>query len=319
MRDVVAALLDELPQGGRPPGADLGELGVLLDLDAPALVVDEVPVEDVEFVLRHQVEVGRVHLAPLETVGITTVLVAQHSGVVKVGADGKAVVSFDMPDFNGTVRLMAMAWSKQGVGHADRDVIVRDPVVVTASLPRFMAPGDESRLLLEIVHASGPFGQMGLTLAANGVALGDVPASIDLGEKQKVVVAVPVVADATGSQTVTVTLTTPDGKQLKKTLTVPVQMNDPQVVRVSRLTLASGQEFTFDDNAFAGLVPGSGRATMAVGPLARINAPGILAALDRYPYGCTEQITSKALPLLYFDQVAVALVLGVVEGQELRL
>jgi alpha-2-macroglobulin len=43
---------------------------------------------------------------------------------------------------------------------------------------------------------------------------------------------------------------------------------------------------------------------MAVGPLARLNAPGLLAALDRYPYGCTEQMTSKALPLLYFDQIA---------------
>ena len=43
---------------------------------------------------------------------------------------------------------------------------------------------------------------------------------------------------------------------------------------------------------------------MAIGPIARLNAPGLLAALDRYPYGCTEQITSKALPLLYFDEVA---------------
>ena len=50
-------------------------------------------------------------------------------------------VTFDMPDFNGTVRVMAMAWSKNGVGHATKDVIVRDPVVVTASLPRFLALG----------------------------------------------------------------------------------------------------------------------------------------------------------------------------------
>ena len=41
-------------------------------------------------------------------------------------------------------------------------------------------------------------------------------------------------------------------------------------------------------------------------PIARLNAPGILAALDVYPWGCTEQITSKALPLIYFDQVAQA-------------
>ena len=91
-------------------------------------------------------------------------LVAQHSGVVKVGADGKAVVSFDMPDFNGTVRLMAMAWSKQGVGHADRDVIVRDPVVVNLSPPRFLRLEDTSRLLVEVDNVGGQPGDYSVEL-----------------------------------------------------------------------------------------------------------------------------------------------------------
>ena len=52
------------------------------------------------------------------------------------------------------------------------------------------------------------------------------------------------------------------------------------------------------------MVEGSGKSVMAIGPLARLNAPGLLASLDRYPYGCTEQMTSRALPLLYFDEVA---------------
>ena len=53
-------------------------------------------------------------------------------------------VSFDIPQFNGTARIMAVAWSKAGVGHATQDVIIRDPVVVTASLPNFLAPGDKA-------------------------------------------------------------------------------------------------------------------------------------------------------------------------------
>jgi hypothetical protein len=245
--------------------------------------------------------------ARLQSPPPTEELVAYFAGPLPVGADGYARTAFDLPSFNGKVKLMAVAWSKTGVGQANMDVLVRDPVVVTASVPRFLSPGDESRLLLEIVHATGPTGRMGLDVSSQGLTLGQAPSGFDLGDKAKAVFAVPLTAREIGLQTIDVNLTTPDGKQLKKTLTVPVQMNDPQVVRVSRLTLAKGQEFTFDDNAFAGLVAGSGRATMAVGPLARINAPGILAALDRYPYGCTEQITSKALPMLYFDQVAVAL------------
>ena len=105
----------------------------------------------------------------------TEELVAYFTGPVQVGADGYARVSFDLPSFNGTVKVMAVAWSKRGVGQADADVLVRDPVVVTASLPRFMQPGDESRLLLEIVHATGPSGRMQLTVASTGLTLGEVP------------------------------------------------------------------------------------------------------------------------------------------------
>ena len=54
-------------------------------------------------------------------------------------------LDFDIPQFNGTVRVMAVAWTKDAVGHATTDVIVRDPIVVTASLPRFLAPGDKAR------------------------------------------------------------------------------------------------------------------------------------------------------------------------------
>jgi uncharacterized protein YfaS (alpha-2-macroglobulin family) len=234
----------------------------------------------------------------------TEELVAYFTGPVEVGADGYARASFDLPSFNGTVKVMAVAWSKTGVGQASADVLVRDPVVVTASLPRFLSPGDESRLLLEIVHATGPSGRMGLDVTANGLTLGQVPSGFDLGDQAKAVFEVPVTAGAVGVHTIEVSLTTLDGKQLRKTLTLPVQVNDPEVARISRLELASGQSFTFDGNVFAGLVEGSGKATMAVGPLARLNAPGLLAALDRYPYGCTEQMTSRALPLLYFDEVA---------------
>lgn len=249
----------------------------------------------------------------------TEELVAYFTGPVQVGADGYARTSFTLPSFNGSVKVMAVAWSKKGVGQASADVLVRDPVVVTASLPRFMQPGDQSRLLLEIVHATGPAGRMSLDVSSAGLQLGDVPSGFDLSDKAKATLTIPVTAAAIGNQTIEVALTTPDGKVLKKTLTVPVEINDPEVVRVSRLDLKKGQEFTFDANAFAGLIPGSGKATMAVGPIARLNAPGVLAALDAYPYGCTEQITSKALPLLYFDQVALAMDLPGADNIKLRV
>jgi len=243
----------------------------------------------------------------------TEELVAYFSGPVEVGADGLARATFDMPEFNGTVRLMAVVWSPTGVGQATTDILVRDPVVMTASVPRFMAPGDTSRLLLEVAHAKGPAGRVGIDMTATEGLLIDtraVPSGFDLAQEGRVVLDIPVNAQSAGIQTLNIALVTPAGQRLTKTLTLPVQVNDPEVTFTSRFELAAGTSFRFDDNVFAAMVPGTGHAVLSAGPVGRFDAPGLLSTLDRYPYGCTEQITSRALPLLYFDTVARAMGLG---------
>lgn len=77
-------------------------------------------------------------------------LVAFFAGPVELDAQGKATISFDIPQFNGTARIMAVAWTKTGIGHAVSDVIIRDPVVVTASAPKFLSPSDISQLRLTL-------------------------------------------------------------------------------------------------------------------------------------------------------------------------
>ncbi|MEM9582230.1 MAG: alpha-2-macroglobulin family protein [Pseudomonadota bacterium] len=244
----------------------------------------------------------------------TEELVAYVSGPVTVGPDGIARAEFDLPEFNGTVRLSAVVWTDTAVGEATKDILVRDPVVVTATLPRFLAPGDESQLLLEIIHATGPTGQMPLTVTANGVTLAAAPAAVTLSEQEKQVFAVPLKAGSVGLADVSVTLVTPDDHVLRKTLILPISRNDPVIQRGAQFDLAAGGTFTLDQNAFEGFLPGTASATLAAGPLARFDAPGLLDALDRYPYGCTEQTTSRALPLLYLDQVAQAMKLDAREN-----
>jgi len=55
---------------------------------------------------------------------------------------------------------------------------------------------------------------------------------------------------------------------------------------------------------FADLVPGTGNVSISVGASTALDAASLLAALDRYPYRCSEQITSRALPLLYVSELA---------------
>lgn len=251
----------------------------------------------------------------------TQELVAYFSGPVTVDDTGTAKVTFDMPAFNGTVRLMAVAWSNTGVGQAEADVLVRDPVVVTASLPRFLAPNDQTTALIEIVHAAGPVGRMGLDISASGIALdaASIPSGITLGELEKQTLTMPIRAANVGDHTLRIALTTPDGKQLVQSLTLPVRANDPEVSEVRRVSIASGETFTLDDAVFANFKRGTGSAVVAAGPLAQLNAPGLLQALDRYPYGCTEQVTSRAMPLLYFNDVAEVMGLNIRQSVQMRV
>lgn len=239
-------------------------------------------------------------------------LVAYFTGPVTVGGDGRAQISFDLPDFNGTIRLMAVAWSPRAVGQAQADVLVADPVVVTASLPQFLSPGDESRLLLEVIHSTGPSGQMGLEVTADGVTLDPaaIPSQITLADQGKQTIAIPITARDVGDHAIRIALTTPDGKRLTKALTLPVRANDPETAQTRQVTLAPGDTLSFDADVLAQYRTGTGRAVLSAGALAQMDVPGLLARLDGYPYGCTEQITSQTLPLLYLSSIAEPLGLG---------
>ncbi len=239
-------------------------------------------------------------------------LMAVFHGPVTVGEGGRVTLPIPLGEFNGTVRLMAIAWTDRSVGQAEADMIVRDPVVLNAALPRFLAPGDQSRIRLDITHADGPAGQISLAadVIGSGLVLGGLPPSITLAEQGRAVLELPVTADVVGDPEVRLSLTTPAGEVLSQTLRLPVRANDPEVSETRRFSLAAGDSFLFNGDVFDGLRPGSARAVISAGPLAKFDVPGLLSQLDGYPYGCTEQVTSKALPLLYLSSVAQAAGLG---------
>ena len=82
---------------------------------------------------------------------------------------------------------MAVAWTEDGVGHAQSDVIVRDPVVITAGLPRFLAPGDSAVMRLDITNTDGPDGDYALSIDTTGdLSTGSaaLPGKLTLAKRQ---------------------------------------------------------------------------------------------------------------------------------------
>ncbi|MFO1209776.1 MAG: alpha-2-macroglobulin family protein [Amaricoccus sp.] len=235
-------------------------------------------------------------------------LVATFSGVLEADADGRVRAPVSLPDFNGTVRLMAVAWSADGVGQATRDWLVRDPVVVQASLPLFLAPGDSTRLRLDLAHAKGPAGDVSVTLTGDPGLLPDGGSFTGtLADKGRLTFEAALAGTTPGDHSLTVDTVTPAGEHLLKQLTVPVRANDPELARQDRIELAAGQTVTLDAAVLAGLAPGTAHATVALGPLAAFDVPGLLTSLEAYPWSCTEQTVSRAMPLLYFTATAEAL------------
>jgi uncharacterized protein YfaS (alpha-2-macroglobulin family) len=236
----------------------------------------------------------------------TEALLALYSGVLRVGDDGVAMASFEIPQFNGTARLMAVAWSMSAVGHASRDMIIRDPVVVVASLPRFLSQGDTADLLVEVANVDGPAGEYSLTITTTPELLTDAtPTVFSLEQGERLTHRVPLGALEIGSGKITIALAQGEALRLVSSRVVPVRAQSLPVTSLIKVPLAAnGGKVTVDKEMLTASILRGASVTVSVSSHAAFDVPALLMTLDRYPYGCAEQTTSRALPLLYVSQLA---------------
>jgi alpha-2-macroglobulin len=250
----------------------------------------------------------------------TQIPLALYSGIVTVGPDGTAEISFAIPAFTGSARVMAVAWSKDKVGHGDGEVIIRDPVVVTATLPRFLLTGDKTTLRLDLDNVEGETGDYRIAVSTEGPLSVESPdKTIALDAKKRGAVLMPVKANGVGVGTVQVAVTGPENFALERRYTLAVSPSTHILARRTVKQLAAGQSIAVSSDVFSGLVPGTGKAALSVTPTAALDVATLLAALDRYPLGCTEQIISRALPLLYVSELSTNPQLTVDPGIEERI
>jgi uncharacterized protein YfaS (alpha-2-macroglobulin family) len=243
---------------------------------------------------------------PADAVPPSQAPLAFYSGIVRVGPDGRAAVTFDLPPFNGTARVMAVAWSKQRIGNAATDVVIRDPVVLAGTLPRFLSVGDQSRLLLQLHNVELPAGEFTVDIDLDGPVL--LPAAslqqkLRLPANGRGTVVVPLTAAGAGTAAIDVTVSGA-GFEGSQRFALRVQPGSGGLIRRTVRPLEAGRSLTVSQDLLADILPGTGAVSLSVSPLAALDVPGLLQALDRYPYGCSEQIVSRALPLLYVNRLA---------------
>ena len=221
-------------------------------------------------------------------------LVALFSGIVQLDDAGKATVKFDIPDYNGRLRLMAVAWDGANVGAAEAGLVVRDPVVVLSSTPRFLAPGDRSAFSLSIQNLDAAAGLYHVVLSASdAVQLGDGAVfDADLKVGDTVNKAIPMLGRTLGTGKVTMTVTGPGNFTLTHDITVPVRPAQTPMSQTLSRVLQPGETFTLSKSALTQFLPETASLQASMSARPNLDVPRVLSDLSHYPYGCLEQTTS---------------------------
>jgi uncharacterized protein YfaS (alpha-2-macroglobulin family) len=231
---------------------------------------------------------------------------ALYSGIVTVAADGTAEITFDIPEFAGTARVMAVAWTATKLGRATTDVTVRDPVVLTATLPRFLLNGDHGTMSFDLDNVEGAPGDYTITVTTSGPVkvTGNRATTVKLAASQRTTMSLALDAGGAGAASLDVDIKGPNGLTLARHYALDVKAATQILARRSIRTLAKGESLTLTSDMFSDLVTGTGGVSLSVSLSTALDAATILKALDRYPHGCSEQITSRAMPLLYVNDLA---------------
>jgi len=235
-------------------------------------------------------------------------VVSLFRGPVKVGADGTARIRFDIPDFNGELRLMAVAYSRSRVGSAAQPMTVRDPLVADAITPRFLAPGDESRVTLNLHNVEGAEGSYAVTVEGrDAVAVEGGRMSVPLAKGERKTLVLPLKGLSAGIGRIALSVQAPDGQTLSHDTGITVRPARPFETQFLTSQLGPGEQVRLDGAPLAGFVPGTGGMSVSFSASPPFDVAGILRALDRYPLGCSEQTISRAMPLLVVRDVELAL------------
>ncbi len=179
------------------------------------------------------------------------------------------------------------------------------------SPPRFLRLDDSSRLLVEVNNVAGPAGSYKVELiTGEGLSTDAAVTTFDLAKEGRTSLNLGLTGTQIGDNDLKVIITQPDGVTMVKDLTLGVRAASTEQTTSVLIPIGPGETITLDASRFEHIIEHTGFLTLAVGAVARLDVPELLFHLDRYPYGCAEQVSSRAMPLLYLNEVAQSLGLG---------
>ncbi len=241
------------------------------------------------------------------------------AGPVAFDAQGKATVHVDVPDFNGSLRLAALAYTDSRYGNAEGNITVRAPLVVEPSTPRVMTAGDKALISLDLKNLSGKDGTAKVTVSGGGlIKVERASQSVILKDGAGTTLQMPVTAEA-GAAVATVDIHAElNDYQVDRHFEFAVRPAWPEVVRTTPLALEAGKAEHFGADTSAGLLPATVRARLTLSTLPPLPYGAALRGALNYPYGCIEQTTSKGYAALILDGATAKALGGPVMSDAVR-
>jgi len=209
--------------------------------------------------------------------------------------------TYQMPNYNGRVKIMVVAGNGEAYGHADKSVMVRKPVMLLGTLPRVIGVGEEMVVPATVFATEDGVGAVNVSIAcsSNMEVVGEATKSLSFERKGDRQASFRIrVKKNPGIGKVTITATGKGDKSVYETELEIRTVRRPQV-KVTAATLEAGKSWK-KTVAMPGAT-GTNQLTLEVSDIAPVNLSSRLSYLLGYPHGCLEQITSKGFPQLYIS------------------
>ena len=242
-------------------------------------------------------------------------LVAKWSGIITTDASGKARFEYDIPEFLGSLRVMVVAYNQEKFGSADFNTIVSDPVSMSVGMPLFLSPDDKVNVPVTFFNTTGEKQTIKITASTEGKiqagASGLKEMVLEPNQEKFTVI------ELTSEKEIglgKLTVVADNGKEkFSKTTEIAVRPAGSLYKSGVSGTLVKDKELTFvaPDDFMKGTL--SSKVFISSTPMLQFGHR--LRNLLEYPYGCTEQVISRAFAQLYFEDLAEAFY-GDSEGYE---
>lgn len=226
--------------------------------------------------------------------------VAYWSGITDV--EGERTFEYPVPDyFNGKIRIMAVSVTPERIGHTQRYATVRDDFVLTPNIPAMVAPGDEFEVSLGVANnLEGLHGQkadirIDVDVPRQLTLIGKTAPDISLAEKREGVLRYRFKAlSSLGNATLTFHANYGDKTALREA-SISVRPASPYRTQTIMGRMAGSEEKI---GSLRQMYDAYAKRDAQVSHSPFVLTSGLASYLENYPYYCSEQLTSQAIPLL---------------------